>query len=68
MRPTTWKDTLIRAGRTFVQAFIAYLAVNLAISPANLVNAEAFKTWAATLGVSAVAAGLAAVMNLPKKE
>ena len=60
---TTWK----RALRTFIQTAVGYRAVNIA-----LVDFSATKTVLKSvligLGVSAVSAGLSAVMNLEKKE
>lgn len=60
------KETLYRALRTFLQAALAYLAVNLvAIDPAG--DKNALRTTLIGLAVSATAAGLAAAMNLEKK-
>lgn len=60
-----WKNTLWRAARTFCQAAIAYIAANLT----GLINAGEGVTRTALGGllVSAVAAGLAALMNLPSR-
>lgn len=61
------KETLKRAGRTFLQTAAAYIAANLCV-----VDFSAGKDvlLSALLGlcVSAGAAGLAAVMNLEKVE
>ena len=59
--------TFRRALRTFIQAALAYIAVNLAA--VNFENGkEAVRAALLGLTVSAVAAGLAAAMNLEKKE
>ena len=60
------KETLKRAFRTFIQAVIAYIAVNLA--SVNFADGrETVRAALTALAVSAVAAGLSAVMNLEKK-
>lgn len=68
MNATSWKDTLRRAGRTFFQAFIGYVAANLVTSTTGVTDMNALTTALVGLGVSAVAAGLAAIMNLPIKK
>ncbi len=61
------KETMKRAARTFVQAAVGYLAANLvACAGSDFSDWSVVKTALMGLGVSAVAAGLAAVMNLPK--
>lgn len=60
------KETLKRALRTFLQTAIAYIAVNIAV--VDFSEKEAAKSAVIGLIVSSVAAGLAAVMNLEKKE
>lgn len=60
------KETLKRALRTFFQTAIAYIAVNIAVI--DFTEKEAVKSAVIGLVVSAIAAGLAAVMNLEKKE
>jgi len=67
MRTKNWKETFIRTGRTFLQAFIGYLAAHLVIMTAGLSDTDALRTALTGLAVSALAAGLAAVMNLPVK-
>ena len=60
-------ETLKRAGRTFLQAVLAYIAVNLALVDFSS-GREALKSALVGLAVSAVASGIAAAMNLEKKE
>ena len=63
------KETIKRAMRTFVQAAAGYIAANLALYiGTDFSDFNVLKTVLMTVGVSAIAAGLAAVMNLPKKE
>ena len=60
------KETLHRALRTFLQAALAYIAVNLAaVDFAS--GKEAIRSALIGLAVCSVAAGLAAAMNLEKK-
>ena len=63
------KETIRRALRTFVQTAIGYIVTNIAIlsDPETLQNTDIFKTTIIGLIISAISAGLAAVMNLPKK-
>ena len=51
-----WKDIAIRAGKTFLQAFIASIPVDAALL------AGGWNVWRAAL-MSAAAAGVSAVMN-----
>ena len=67
MKAKNWKETLIRAGRTFLQAFAGYIVTNLVINASLLTDAEAFTRWLVGFVGAAVAAGVAAVMNLPAK-
>lgn len=60
------KDTLIRAGRTFIQAAAAYIIANIAIVDFNS-DKQIVKSAVAGLAASAIAAGIAAVMNLDKE-
>ena len=61
------KETLHRALRTFLQAALAYIAVNLAaVDFAS--GREAARSALLGLAVCAVAAGLSAAMNLERKE
>ena len=53
--------------RTFFQAFIGYAATNAPIVLADIEDCELLKTALLGLCVSAIAAGIAALMNLPKK-
>ena len=64
------KETIRRAFRTFVQTAIGYIVTNIAIlsDPETLQNTDIFKTTIIGLIISSISAGLAAVMNLPKKE
>lgn len=59
------KETLIRALRTFLQAVVAYFATNLALFDFTDTD-DAIKRALAGLAASAIAAGIAAVMNLEK--
>lgn len=63
------KETIRRAFRTFWQTAIGYIVTNIAIlsDPETLQNTDIFKTAIMGLIISAISAGLAAVMNLPKK-
>lgn len=60
------KKCLEKAFRTFLQSAIAYLAVNLALVDFSDTKSS-LKAALVGLGVSAVAAGISAVMNLEKK-
>ena len=55
------KECLRRAWRTFIQAAVAYITVNIV-----LIDFSGEKSAVTGLIVAAVAAGLAAVMNLSK--
>lgn len=58
----TWKNTVKRAVKTFIQAALGYAAANAA----GIVGGDGItKDALAGLLVSAIAAGLAALMNLP---
>ena len=63
------KEMIFRAGRTFVQAAVGYVAANLVVTFSGMTPTTAadWKTAIVTLITAAVAAGLAAVMNAPKK-
>lgn len=61
------KETATRALRTFIQAVIAYIAVNL-VAVDFTSGKDIVKSALIGLGVSAVSAGLAAVMNLENEE
>lgn len=60
------KETLLRAGRTFLQSALAYITVNAVYI--NLTgNKASDKSAIIGLLVSAVSAGIAAAMNLEKE-
>lgn len=61
------KETAKRMARTFIQAAVAYVAVNFGIVDFSS-GKEVIKSALIGLGVSAVSAGIAAVMNLEEKE
>ena len=71
------KQTLNRALRTFIQTVIGYAAINIqtaiGYAAVNIVaidfsaSKQVLKTALVGLGVSAVSAGIAAVMNLEEK-
>lgn len=61
------KETWRRAWRTFLQAAASYIAVNLCVID-FYAGADVLKSALIGLGASALAAGIAAVMNLEKKE
>lgn len=59
------KETLRRTLRTFLQTAIAYLAANLCVVDFTA-DSDVLSSALIGLAVSALAAGLAAVMNLEK--
>lgn len=61
------KDTLKKALRTFFQTAAGYIVVNIAVVDFSA-GKDVIYSALLGLGCSAVAAGLAAVMNLEKKE
>lgn len=62
------KEMLKRALRTFVQAALGYLCANLAVSVSGVCSGnESLRSVLITLFTAAVACGLSAVMNIPKK-
>lgn len=61
------KIWLKRALRTFLQTAIGYLAVNIAVVDFSADKA-ALKSCLVGLGVSAISAGVAAIMNLKEEE
>ncbi len=61
------KQTLTRAGRTFIQAFLGYVIINAAVIDFSD-DKEVLKSSIVCFLVSAAAAGLAAVMNLETPE
>ena len=60
------KNCVRRALRTFLQTAIGYLAVNVAVVDLSADKA-ALKSCLVGLGVSAVSAGISAVMNLKEE-
>lgn len=62
---TITKETLRRAGRTFLQAAIGYIAANIAFIDFNATG-DVLKSALIGLAVSAISAGVAAAMNLEK--
>lgn len=61
------KESLRRAGRTFLQTAIGYIAVNIvAVDFTN--SKQALKSACLGLAISAFSAGIAAVMNIQKNE
>lgn len=61
------KETWRRALRTLIQTAIAYIAANLCVVDFSA-EGEVITAALVGLGVSALAAGIAAVMNLEKPE
>ena len=63
-----WSECIKRALRTFIEAAAAYLAAHivLAVSTGGE-DLSVMRTALMGLAVSSVAAGLAAVLNMPKK-
>lgn len=61
------KETWRRALRTLVQTAVAYIAANLCVVDFSA-EGEVLTSALVGLGVSALAAGIAAVMNLEKPE
>ena len=61
------KECLKRAGRTFLQAFVGFVTVNLTASFTGVTDSKMLAETVVAFIASAVAAGLAAVMNMPKK-
>ena len=56
MNKSKWKDIAVRAGKTFLQAFLASITVDTAMFTADS------SIWKSVL-ISAAAAGVSAVMN-----
>ncbi len=69
MKKCFTKNCLKRALRTFLQTAVGYVVTNLAMYFGDLdfSNEDLFKKAVSGLVISAVAAGLSAVMNLEKK-
>ena len=62
------KETARRALRTFLQAFVSYIAVNIVAINFYEEDIEVLKSGLIGLAISALAAGIAAVMNLEREE
>lgn len=63
MKKKFTKETLRRMGRTFIQAAVSYIAVNIAVVDFTETD-EVLQSAIIGLAVSALSAGIAAVMNL----
>lgn len=61
------KETWRRALRTFIQAAVSYIAVNLCVVDFAS-ESDVLSSALIGLGASALAAGIAAVMNMEKPE
>lgn len=61
------KETAKRAARTFIQAALGYVAVNIAVVDFSG-SKDVIKSALVGLAASAVAAGVAAVMNREKNK
>lgn len=61
------KETLRRAGRTFLQAAIGYIVANIALIDFTATE-DVFYSALVGLAVSALSAGVAALMNLETPE
>lgn len=61
------KETIRRAGRTFLQTAVGYLATNLLLLLSETKDIFSLKDAMMGLVCASCAAGLAAVMNLPKR-
>lgn len=59
------RETARRAARTFIQAFVSYIAVNVVVIDFSA-DESVIKSALIGLGVSALAAGISAAMNLEK--
>ena len=62
------KEMLKRALRTFIQSSLGYIATNIILVLSDVSSLDMLRTVLTGLITSASAAGLAAVMNMPKKE
>lgn len=59
MKNIDWKDVIIRAAKTFAEAFIAFVGAEMAGADIFAVGRD---VWVA-VGISAAAAGISAVWN-----
>lgn len=67
MTNINWKDVAIRAGKTFVQAFISALLVSISgLAEVNIGDKKAFATVLVSTIVGATAAGVSAAWNIVK--
>lgn len=59
-------DFLVRAAKTFIQAFIPVIVANITMIMTHVVNWDFadWKGWLMPIIISAVAAGIAAIWNL----
>lgn len=55
------KDFAVRAGKTFIQAFLASLSIDMIV---GVTDFEALKKVALSVLIAAVAAGISAVWNM----
>lgn len=63
------KEMIVRTARTFFEACVGYICANIALCLAGDNSDVSFvKTALTGLLVSSVAAGVAAVLNMPKKK
>ena len=62
------KEAFRRALRTFLQAAVGYIVMTVPTVITAGMEFDALKAALFGLGISAVSAGLAAVMNLPARE
>lgn len=63
MRKVDWKDVGKRAGKTFVQAFVAAVGVHMG-QVAEIRDLESARAIAAPILVGGVAAGISAAWNV----
>ena len=63
MRKVDWKDIGNRAGKTFIQAFVAAISVN-AEQIAGIRDFESAKAIALPIVVGGIAAGISAAWNM----
>ena len=62
------KEMTMRALRTFFEAAVGYVCANVAVAFAgDTTDTSIIKTALVGLLVSSIAAGIAAVLNMPKK-
>jgi hypothetical protein len=61
VKGSNWKDIIIRAVKTFVEAFLSYVTIDGIFEITDTTGAKRFLL---TTGVSALAAGISAVWNL----